>query len=293
MKPIHILLAVLIAAIWGFNFVVIRFGLDNFPPLLFSALRFAAASIPFILFYRNPGIKWRWVLGIGFALGIAKFSLLFIGMDMGMPPGLSSLVLQTQVFFTVILAAMLIGERPNRNQIIGMFLSFSGIAVLASHMQSGGNLFAFSLVILAAVFWGVSNIMMKHSKPENMVAMIVWISLVPPLPLLGLSWVFEGPELITHAINSLNTTGLLSIFYIAIISTVIGFGAWGFLLKHYTASQVTPFALLVPIFGISSSALVFGETLAPVQIIGSLIVGLGLIINLWRMPSDKAIQQTA
>ena len=293
MKPIHILLAVLIAAIWGVNFVVIRLGLDNFPPLFFSAIRFSVASIPFVLFYRNPGIKWRWVLGIGFALGVAKFSLLFIGMNMGMPPGLSSIVLQTQVFFTVILAAMFIGERPNRNQVIGMLVSFSGIAALASQMQLAGSLFAFSLVLFAAVFWGVSNILMKHSKPENMVAMIVWVSLVPPLPLFGLSWVFEGPELISQAMSSLNPTGLLCILYIAIISTIIGFGAWGFLLKKYSASQVTPFALLIPIFGMSSSAIVFGETLSPMQIIGSLIVALGLIINLWRMPSDKAIQQTA
>lgn len=280
-------LAILTMAIWGFNFVVIKIGLGSFPPLLFSALRFALAAFPLILFVKKPPVSWRYILGIGLVLGVAKFGLLFIGMSdqshwVGMPAGLASLVLQTQAFFTVLFATIILHEKPRPKKLLGILVAFIGIALLANQTNQSGSFQSLSLVILAAAFWGVANILMKQAKAPDVFHLIVWISIVPPLPLLLLSWLFEGPNKITHAITHITWTGFSALAYISFLSTIIGFGIWGRLLKRYEASLVAPFTLLVPVFGMVSAAVVLGEQLTLIQGVSAFLIFCGLILNLWR-----------
>ncbi|MFJ2594705.1 EamA family transporter [Streptomyces erythrochromogenes] len=259
MRPVHTALAVLVAAVWGFNFVVIEIGLDHFPPLLLSALRFLVAALPAVFFVGPPKVAWKWIAGVGVALGIAKFGLLFTGMDAGMPAGLSSLVLQVQAVFTAVLAAVVLRERPGRVRVTGMAVALAGIGVAAVDGGTSGPVLGFTLVVAAAACWGVSNVLTRKASPPDALNFMVWVCTVPVLPLFALSLLLEGPERDLAALRALDWSGVGVIAYVAWVSTVFGFGAWGYLLRRYPASSVAPFSLLVPVFGMSSAALVLGE----------------------------------
>lgn len=265
MRPLHIALAVLVAALWGVNFVVIELGLDHFPPLLFSALRFLVAALPALFFVGRPKVAWKWIVGVGLALGVAKFGLLFIGMDRGMGAGLSSLVLQVQAVFTALFAALVLGERPGRVKLLGMGVALAGIGVAAVDEGASGPVPAFVLVIGAAACWGVSNVLTRRAAPPDALNFMVWVSTVPVLPLLGLSLLFEGWGRDRDALAALDWSGAGIIVYVAWVVTIFGFGAWGFLLSRYQASSVAPFTLLVPVFGMSSAALLLDESVSPLR----------------------------
>ncbi|MCD9593720.1 EamA family transporter [Streptomyces sp. 8ZJF_21] len=284
MRPVHIALAVLVTALWGINFVVIEVGLDHFPPLLFCALRFLVAALPAVFLVGPPRVAWRWILGVGLALGVAKFGLLFIGMHKGMPAGLSSLVLQIQAVFTVLFASVVLAERPGRRRLLGMAVALAGIAVAAVDEGTSGPLIGFVLVVAAAAFWGVSNVLTRKAAPPDALNFMVWVSLVPVLPLLGLSLMFEGAEPDLEALTRLDWAGAGAIVYVAWVTTVFGFGVWGFLLRTYDASAVAPFSLLVPVFGMSSAALVLGEGIsAPRWLAAALLVGGMALTSLPRL----------
>lgn len=289
MRPSHIALAVLVAALWGVNFVVIELGLDHFPPLLFSALRFLIAALPAVFFVGPPKVAWKWIVGVGLALGVAKFGLLFVGMDQGMPAGLSSLVLQVQAVFTALFAAVALGERPGKVRVAGMAVALAGIGVAAVDEGASGPVLAFVLVIAAAACWGVSNVLTRKAAPPDSLNFMVWVSTVPVLPLLGLSLLFEGWDRDTEALAAMDWTGAGTLVYVAWISTVFGFGAWGFLLRHHPASSVAPFTLLVPVFGMSSAGLLLDESVSPLRwCAAALLVGGVAVTSLggrWRKPA--------
>ncbi|MER5396532.1 EamA family transporter [Streptomyces sp. NPDC002599] len=265
MRPAHICLAVLVAAVWGVNFTVIEVGLDHFPPLLFSALRFLVAAVPAVFFVGRPKVAWKWIVAVGLALGVAKFGLLFIGMDAGMPAGLSSLVLQIQAVFTAVVAFAFLGERPTRVRLYGMAVALAGVGLAAVDEGTTGPLGAFALVIAAAACWGVSNVLTRKASPPDALNFMVWVSTVPVLPLLGLSLLTEGPSRDLDALRALDWQGAGVVVYVAWITTVFGFGAWGWLLHRHPASTVAPFSLLVPVFGMSSAALFLHESVGPLR----------------------------
>lgn len=273
-RPRHIAAAVLIAAIWGFNFVVIDVGLGSLPPLLFAALRFAVAAFPAVLFIRRPPVSWPRLTLIGLQLGVGQFGLLFIGMHAGMPAGLASVVLQTQAVFTAIFAWMALDERLRPARVAGMVIAFAGITLIGLTLGQGGPLLGFALCLAAAAMWGMANVGIRRARPPDALAFMVWVSLVPPLPLLALSLVFEGPHADAHALAHLSANGLGALVYIAYLSTLVGFGLWGRLMQRYDAGQVAMYSLLVPLFGMSSAALLLGERITLTDLVaGCLIIG--------------------
>ncbi|WP_367322919.1 EamA family transporter [Streptomyces sp. HUAS ZL42] len=265
MRPSHLTLAVLVAAVWGVNFTVIEIGLGHFPPLLFSALRFLAAALPAVFFVGRPKVAWKWIVAVGLVLGAAKFGLLFVGMDAGMPAGLSSLVLQIQAVFTAAIAFAVLGERPSPVRLLGMLIALAGIGVAAVDEGASGPLGAFALCIAAAACWGASNVLTRKAAPPDALNFMVWVSTVPVLPLLGLSLLLEGPAADYDALRGLDWQGAGTVVYVAWVTTVFGFGAWGWLLRRHPASTVAPFSLLVPVFGMSSAALFLGESVSPLR----------------------------
>lgn len=278
MRPAHVFLAVLVAAVWGVNFVVIELGLDHFPPLLFSALRFLVAALPAVFFVGRPKVAWKWIVAVGLVLGVAKFGFLFIGMDAGMPAGMSSLVLQIQAVFTALFAFVALGERPGGVRLLGMVVALAGIGVAAVDEGEAGPLTAFALLIAAAACWGASNVLTRKASPPDALNFMVWVSTVPVLPLLGLSLLFEGPTADLDALAALDWQGASIIVYVAWITTVFGFGAWGYLLRRHPASTVAPFSLLVPVFGMSAAGLVLGESVSALGWVAAalLVGGVGL-----------------
>ncbi|MFI9789024.1 EamA family transporter [Kitasatospora sp. NPDC051984] len=278
MRPRHVALAVLIAAVWGLNFVLIEVGLHDFPPLLFCALRFAVVALPAVFLVGPPRVAWRWVLAVGVALGVVKFGLLFLGMHAGMPAGLSSLVLQGQAGFTALFAAGLLRERPTPVRTAGLVVAFAGIAVAAVDRGLHGPAGAFALLIGSAAAWGLANVLTRKAAPPDALRWMVWVSAVPPLPLLGLSLLVEGPTADWAALRGISWAGVGVVLYVGLVSTLFGFVAWSHLLRRYDASVVAPFSLLVPVFGMSSAALLLGERFSPAAGAATVLViaGIGL-----------------
>ncbi|MFJ6939002.1 EamA family transporter [Streptomyces sp. NPDC101132] len=289
MRPVHTALAVLVAAVWGFNFVVIEIGLDHFPPLLLSALRFLVAALPAVFLVGRPTVAWKWIVGVGLALGVAKFGLLFTGMDAGMPAGLSSLVLQAQAVFTAVFAALVLGERPGRVRLAGMAVAFAGIAVAAVEQGASGPVLGFALVVAAAACWGVSNVLTRRAAPPDALNFMIWVCTVPVLPLFALSLLLEGPERDLAALRALDWGGAGVLVYVAWVSTVFGFGAWGYLLRRYPASSVAPFSLLVPVFGMSSAALVLGEPVSGLRWAAAVLLVGGVALTSFGRGPRRAV----
>jgi O-acetylserine/cysteine efflux transporter len=261
MKPQHRTLAVLVTIIWGVNFVVIDEGLRDVPPLLLTALRFLACA-PLALLVPRPTSKLRFVIGYGVMLGVIKFGLLFTAMAHGMPAGLASLVLQLQALFSLALAALLLGERPTRAQAAGAGVATAGMALLATD-GTGGSVAIGGLIMTvgAAAAWGLANVLIRASGETRPLSMLAWSSLVPPLPLVGLSAIVDGPHDVVHSISHLTLRAFLAIGYVAYISTLIGFGLWNRLIGLYSVSKVAPFSLLVPIFGLTAAWIALDEPL--------------------------------
>ncbi|MTH95746.1 EamA family transporter [Roseibium sp. RKSG952] len=282
MRLTDIFLAVLVAALWGFNFVVIHLGIDAFPPLMFSALRFVLAAFPLVFFLPRPKTGWGIILGIGTVLGVVKFALLFLGMDTGLSAGLASLVLQSQAFFTVILAALLLSERPSARQLAGIALAFTGIGIVALTMNGQTTHTGLTLVLSAAMAWALSNLLMKKAGQVNMLSLMVWVSLVPPIPLICLSLIFEGWQASADAITGLDLTGVGAVLYIAYAATIFGFAVWGKLISQYGAGTIAPFSLLVPVFGMTSSAVFLGEDLGATKLLAAALVISGLILTVLK-----------
>lgn len=280
MKPGHIFLAVCVMAAWGVNFVVIKIGLESFPPILLSTLRFGLAGLPLIFIWKTRPAPLHWIIAIALCLGIFKFSLLFIGMDLGAGAGLSSLVLQMQAFFTVILAFFLLEERPSPRQIFGMTLAFIGLGfVLVEQAEEKSAFLGVTFVVFGAFFWGLSNLAMKKAQSRNPLYLIIWVSAFSAPVLFAVSWFYEGPVVIQHALTHLSYSAIGSVVYLAFIATLMGFGIWAFLFKTYAAGTVAPFSLLVPIFGLSSSAIILGEPVTLNIMIGAVLIVTGLYFN--------------
>ncbi len=276
----HILLALLVVAIWGFNFVVIKLSVEALPPILAAALRFSAAAFPALLFVRPPKAPFWLVVGFGVTFGFALYAFLNLSIAWGMPAGLSSLVLQTQAFFTMAMAFVFLGERPSKFQIIGAGIAFLGIGVIAAERIEGAGLVPLLMVLLAAMAWGMANVLTKKAGKVNAIAFTVWGSLAAPLPLFALSFLTEGREAIFSALANFGWSDAALIAFLAYPATLLGGGIWSWLLGRHPASVVAPFTLLVPITGILSGYLILGEVITGVEIAGGLLVIAGLIVTL-------------
>ena len=287
MSLAHILLTIAVVVIWGVNFVVMKVGLDVLPPLLFSFLRFLCAAFPLVLFVRRPAVPLHLIIAYGFAQFAIQFALLFGGMTLGMPAGLSSLVIQLQVFFTIGLAALMLGERPRAAQLAGAAIALAGMALVAFHIESRTTLIGLAMVIAAGVSWAFGNIYTKRialsaqasgAKVEAL-QIVVWGSLVAVLPLAVLSLLIEGPETIRSALVAIDWRIAGAVLFNGYLTTIFGFGAWSVLMRRYPTATVAPFTLLVPIVGMASSAIFLGEIMHWWAIAAGVLVLAGLAIN--------------
>jgi O-acetylserine/cysteine efflux transporter len=293
MRPRHVLLALIVAAIWGFNFVVIHVGVSEFPPLLFAALRFTVVAIPAVFFVGLPKVQWRWILLISLGVCAGQFGLLFVSIHMGMPAGLASLVLQAQAIFTLVLAAVFLRERIELRQVLGLAIAFGGIALVGFDMGQGSPLVAFAFCVGAAAMWGIGNVGLRKSNTPNILNLWVWVSLLAPVPLFALSLIIEGPRADLEALSNLSWSGVGALAYIAYVSTLVGYGIWGILMRRYNAGVVAAYALLVPIFGLSSAAVFLDERVTPTRILaGGLIVG-GVALSSLRFGKSRTSEPVA
>ena len=282
MSPAHLLLALAVVLVWGTNFVVIRLGLDEFPPLLFATLRFVLSFLPWLLFVKRPPVKWRWLAGNGVFLGFGMFGLLFIAMRADISPGVASLVVQTQAFFTIGLSMLLLGERLRAFQVAGLALCVAGLALLFAHTDASLTVRGLVLTLCAGLSWAVANLIAKRAGKIDMLGFMVWSSLFAVPPLLLASLVFEGPQRIGEALAHANWIGWSAALWQGVANTLFGYGAWNWLLARSPAATVSPLSLLVPVFGMLAAALAFGEPLPAWKIQACVLLLAGLaVISLW------------
>jgi len=283
------LLALLVVVVWGLNFVVIKVGLHNMPPLMLAGLRFLLVAFPALFFVSRPKIPFRLLLGYGLTISFGQFAFLFSAINFGMPAGLASLVLQAQAFFTIILGAVVFGERLQGKQLVGITLAVFGVLVLVQASLSGQHvaLLGFMLTLAAAFSWACGNIFNKkimqlESRPPVM-SLVVWSALIPIVPFMAASWLLDGPSVMWQSLVAIDLTTILSLVYLAFVATIVGYGIWGSLLGRYETWRVAPLSLLVPVVGIASAALLLGETLGALQLFGALLVMAGLYINVFGL----------
>ncbi len=287
-------LLALLVVVWGLNFVVIKVGLHNMPPLMLAGLRFLLVAFPALFFVARPKIPFRLLLGYGLTISFGQFAFLFCAINFGMPAGLASLVLQAQAFFTIILGALVFGERLQGKQLVGIALAVVGVLVLAEASLNGQHvaLLGFLLTLAAAFCWASGNIFNKkimqlETRPAVM-SLVVWSALIPIVPFMVASYLLDGPTVMLHSLVTLDLTTILSLIYLAFVATIVGYGIWGALLGRYETWRVAPLSLLVPVVGIASAALLLDEKLGALQLVGALLVMAGLYINVFGLRLRRA-----
>lgn len=278
----HFLLALAVVAVWGTNFVVIRIGLNHLPPLLFATLRFCMVLVPMVFFVKRPAVSWANLAAYGLLIGAGQFGLLFVAMKGSISPGLASLILQTQVFFTIGMAMWISKERIQGFQIAALVLAVAGIVVIAAHGGGAATPLGVMLGLLAALSWSGGNIVARQAGPVNMLGYVVWASLFSIPPLFAMSLWLEGWPAIVKGVTSAGLGTWVAVAWQAVGNTMFGYAAWGWLLARHPAATVTPMALLVPVFGMSASALLLGEGLPAWKLLAAALVLTGLAVNmLW------------
>lgn len=278
LAPRDALLGVLVAVIWGCNFALIRWGVEDVPPLLLAALRFTfvfAIAAPFV---PRRGIPWKFLVPIGLALGVGQFGFLFVAIDQGMPSGLAATVLQVQAVFTALLAITFLGERLSGRAIGGLAIAVGGLVLIGADSGASATVLGFALTIAGGLCWAVSNIVTRKAGKVNGLSLVVWSSAVPPIPLYALSLLIEGPSRDLEALRHPTLAGIVAVLYIGIMATIVGYGLWNRLLSRYPASSVAPFSLLVPPVGLFVGWLTFAETPDVPSLIGAALVITGIAV---------------
>jgi O-acetylserine/cysteine efflux transporter len=279
----HRLLAVVVAVLWGVNFLAIHLSLEQFPPLFLVALRFALVAVPTILFVPRPDVPLRWLVGYGLGFGVFQFTFLYTGMAAGMPTGLSSLVLQSSGPFTLLLGALLLRERVHGAQWFGIALAVLGMALVGVSRAESAQIVPFLLVVLAALAWAFGNLSSRLARPTKPLHLTLWMSVVVPVPMLGLSLLVEGPHAIADSLATSLTGEAVpawaALAYTAGPATIIGSGIWTWLLARHPAGVVAPFSMLVPVVGIGTAFVVLSERPTVLELVGATVVVTGVLVG--------------
>lgn len=295
MTPKHLALGLLVALIWGVNFVAIDLGLQDTPPLVLVALRFALVAVPLVFFVRRPAAPWRVIAGVGLFMSAGQFGLLFTAMHLGLPAGLAAVVLQCQMVFTLAIGAFVLKERPNRMQIIGAVVALAGLAVVALGRFEGVGAVAGAAAVVpllicvaAGLSWGVGNVIARSATGASGFGIVVWSALVVPLPMIGLSMLFDGPAAVGDAFTTIGWPTIVSVAFTAGFASLIGYSIWNMLLGRYPAALVAPFALLVPPVGLVAAALLLSEVPNTFELFGSALLIGGVAVGQVRRRATAA-----
>jgi len=279
MKPYDVSLAVIVAVIWGLAFVASRIALDEFSPALMTALRFAVAAVP-CLFVRKPDVSWPLLIAISGTLFLGQFLAQAYGIAQGVPVGLTSVIVQSQALFTIAFAAIAFREMPSPMQSLGIGVATTGLLMVCGTVGYDFSAGAFAVLMISPISFAIGNLLLRQARDVPMFDLFAWLCLVPPLPLLALALVTDGPGATWRSLIHMSLTGLTCMLALGAISTSIAYWLWGRLLRDYTAAQVVPFALLVPFVGAAASTIVFGERFGPLRLAGMIIVVCGIAIML-------------
>jgi O-acetylserine/cysteine efflux transporter len=291
MKKKDVLLALLLVTIWGVNFTVIKLGLGGVPSMLLVALRYLLTVFPAIFFVKKPNTQWRYIILYGLTVGVGQFACLFYAMEIGMPAGIASIVLQIQAFISPVLAMVFLNEKLKIRQITGFIIASAGLVIIGAANTAGeiGSIpfTAIILNLMAPFFWAASNIVARIASDKaaangeklDMFSLVVWSGLIPPIPVLGLALILDTPQTIINALTNLSGISIFAVIYLAFGATLFGYGVWNVLLGKYPMSTVAPLPLTVPVIALLSARIVLQEQLSGMQWLGVSVILAGLIIT--------------
>lgn len=282
------LLAALVATVWGFNFVVIDWGMGEVPPLLFLTARFLLVIVPAVFLVPRPAVGWRTLAAVGTFMSIGQFGFLYVAMDAGLPPGLAALVLQAQVIFTIVIAAGVLREVPTPAQVAGVVLGTLGLLVVAVGRGGHVTLAALCLCLLGALSWGIGNVVSRAAKVPGGLSLTVWSALVVPVPLLALSFVVDGPSAVADGVAAFGWQAGVSTLYTAGLASLVGYGIFNTLLARNVSSAVVPWVLLAPVVAMASAWLLLGERPNGPESLGGLLLVAGVLVAL--QPGRRAVR---
>jgi O-acetylserine/cysteine efflux transporter len=280
----HLGLGVLVMIVWGINFSMIKIAERSFDPYLLATLRFLLCAFPAVFFLKRPVVAWRYIVAYGFVFGVLQFTLLFGGIKVGLSPGLASVALQLQVFFTIAFGALLLGERIASYQIAGIVLGFAGVVLIGDMSRATATVAGVLLVAGAAAAWGLANIVVKKAQVKNMLAFMVWSSLVPIVPLMLLTLWWSGPDSVVRSFETMRLDAVLAVLYLVYPTTLFGYAVWNSLLRLHRTSLVAPLTLLVPVFGLLGSMVIFDESLTAKVAVAAGLMLCGLALNQFGLP---------
>ncbi|WP_312839525.1 EamA family transporter [Pantoea piersonii] len=274
-------LAMVVIVAWGMNFVISKYSLEGLPPLLLGCVRFTLVVFPAIFFVRRPAISWPWLTAYGLTISMGQFGFAFEAIAHGLPVGLASVVLQAQAFFTLILASVIMKEKMSASGLSGLLVAGAGLFLISLQGSNAPPLTGLLLMLGSALCWAAGNLITRHFKGVNPVALVIWGALIPPVPFLLLSWFIEGPEAIQLSLEHLTVATVANVLYLSYVASLLGYGLWSYLLGRYPAGKIAPLSLLVPVVGIGSSVWLLEEHLSARQWTGCVLVMGGLVINLF------------
>jgi len=292
MHPRDSLRATLVATVWGANFVVIDEGLKGFPPFLLLSARFLLVAFPLILFVPRPG-PWKPILLVGLLMSLGQFSLLYLGLQLGMPAGLASILLQAQVMFGIVISSVVLGEHASRRQAAGVLVGLVGLGVVALSYSSRAPIAPLALTIGAALSWATGNVISRRSKIGSGPGLVVWSAIVVPVPALVMAFIVNGPHAIGHALAHTDLLTVGSTLYTVVLSSLFGYTVWNSLLSRYPVGAVTPFALLVPVAGTISAWIVLGQVPTAAEAAGGVVLLAGVAIASLRRPAARPAASSA
>ncbi|PRA33189.1 EamA family transporter [Pseudomonas poae] len=280
----HLLLAVLVTLVWGVNFPITKLGLRAIDPFVLTGIRFALAALPLVFFIKRPAVKFSYVAAYGFIFGLGMWGVINYGIQVGVSPGIASLIIQLSVFFTMGWGFLLFKEKIRGAQMLGAVLALIGLAGIISTQEGNHAVLGVMLIVLSAVAWSVGNVIIKKSGVKEIFSFMVWASLIPPIPLFLTAWMMHGSAAFEGLQASLDLTAVLSILFQVYLATHFAYWGWNSLLKLYPVSTVAPLSLLIPVFGITSSMLILGERVSTPNLISIGIIIAGLAVGLYRRP---------
>ena len=289
------ILAAAVASLWGFNFVVIDWGMRGVPPLLFVAIRFLVVAAAVVVVPR-PRTSWRTIIGVGMFMSLGQFGLLYTSMALGLQPGLAALVLQAQAVFTILIAALALRERPSTAQVVGVALGVVGLSIVAAGRGGNAPALAVALALAAAMSWAIGNVISRRagvvSGPGRLgsLSLTGWSALVVPVPALALSFVIEGPDAISHGLAAFGWSALVSTLYTAVLCTIIGYSIWNGLLSRNPSAAVVPWVLLAPVVAMTSAALLLGQIPNAAETLGGALLIGGVLVTGIRVRSRRNVQ---
>lgn len=271
-----------VMCLWGFNFSVIKLGVDQIDPLLLTAGRFTLAAIPAVFFVARPRVHLRYLVAYGFTFGVGVWGMMTLAIDQGISAGMAGLLLQLSVVSSLLLGWLVFDESITLAKWLGVILALGGLGVSLTLVDGSVNLSGLLLVLVAATCWSLVGVIVKRAGTHQIFGFCVWGMLFAPVPLLLLAWLSHGVGVFLVLPSQLNPHVWFSVIFQAYPTTLLGYWLWNRIVVKYPLSTTAPLTLLVPLFGLLGSSIFYDEQVGWVKLFACLLILAGLLVNQWR-----------